>query len=369
MTLSRGRNPRLVMTADVVGGIWTYALELAKGLAGFDTTLVVFGPAPSAAQRAAAEAVPGLELADGGPTLDWTAGQPAEVLEAARTLRDLARLRGADLIHLNAPAMAAVGGFSAPVVGACHSCLATWWSAVKEGRMPTDFRWRTHLLWRGLQACDALIAPSHAFAEATSRAYDLAPPQAVWNGRRPLARHGTGDIVFTSGRLWDEGKNAAILDRAAARLSVPIHAAGPTEGPNGSLVELQHLRRLGTLPPSEMAKWLRRACVYTSAARYEPFGLGVLEAAQAGCALVLSDIPTFRELWNGAAVFVAPEDAEGFAVAIERLLAEPVERDRLAELARARAATYSVEAMCAGVGEVYRRLAAPLFLPAREAAA
>ena len=52
-------------------------------------------------------------------------------------------------------------------------------------------------------------------------------------------------------------------------------------------------------------------------ALYEPFGLAVLEAAQAGCALVLSDIPTFRELWDGAALFVA-------AATTPRLCAEAV---------------------------------------------
>ena len=35
----------------------------------------------------------------------------------------------------------------------------------------------------------------------------------------------------------------------------------------------------------------------------------MLEAASAGCPLILGDIPTFRELWDGAAVFVAPDDA------------------------------------------------------------
>ena len=51
---------------------------------------------------------------------------------------------------------------------------------------------------------------------------------------------------------------------------------------------------------------MARTAVFVSPALYEPFGLAVLEAAQAGCALVLSDIPTFRELWDGVALFVAP---------------------------------------------------------------
>ena len=40
---------RLLMTADAVGGVWTYALDLAAGLApfGVETTLAVLGPAPA----------------------------------------------------------------------------------------------------------------------------------------------------------------------------------------------------------------------------------------------------------------------------------------------------------------------------------
>ncbi len=56
-----------------------------------------------------------------------------------------------------------------------------------------------------------------------------------------------------------------------------------------------------------MATAYAAATVFASMARYEPFGLAVLEAAQAGMRLVLSDIPTFRELWDGAAIFVGDE--------------------------------------------------------------
>ena len=69
---------------------------------------------------------------------------------------------------------------------------------------------------------------------------------------------------------------------------------------------LAHLQPLGELDERTLAGCLSARPVFVSAARYEPFGLAVLEAAQAGCPLVLSDIPTFRELWDGAALFVDP---------------------------------------------------------------
>ena len=41
---------------------------------------------------------------------------------------------------------------------------------------------------------------------------------------------------------------------------------------------------------------MSRAAIFFSPALYEPFGLGVLEAAARGCALVLADIPSFIAL-------------------------------------------------------------------------
>jgi glycosyltransferase involved in cell wall biosynthesis len=345
--------PRVLMTADAVGGVWTYALDLSRGLAraGVEVILVVIGPEPSADQRAAARAVPGLALIETGLPLDWMAVELAEVLEVGTVLRDLARAHGAHLIHLNSPAFAGIGGFRVPVIGACHSCLATWWAAVREGPMPADFRWRRQALWQGMLACNALIAPTAAFAEATALAYEVPRPFVVHNGRTPAALSATPRerMVFTSGRLWDDGKNIAVLDQMAAHIHAPLWAAGPLSGPNGEQRTLTRARPLGTLSSDELAVWLARASVYASSALYEPFGLGVLEAAQAGCPLVLSDTPAFRELWDGAAVFVDAHDAEGFASAIGRLLADSAEAAALAGQAQKRAAAYSVEAMTAGV--------------------
>ena len=352
--------PRVLMTTDAVGGVWTYALDLARGLSrtGVAVTLVNFGPSPGSDQLAEVRRTPGLNLIDTGLPLDWMASEPAEILECGAALRGLARANHADLIHLNSPALAAIGGFTAPVVGACHSCLATWWADVREGPMPPDFRWRSQALWQGMLACNALVAPTRAFAEATARTYEVPVPFVVHNGREPshIAPQPCEPMVFTSGRLWDDGKNIGVLDEAAAMISVPLKAAGSLQGPNGEQRRLVHAQALGRLSADEVAACLARAPVFASSALYEPFGLGVLEAAQAGCALVLSDIVTFRELWDGAAVFVDPHDARGFGQAMERLIADPAEAAALAAQARARAARYTVEAMTAGALHVYRLL-------------
>lgn len=364
--LNRSDRTRVFMTADAVGGVWQYAIDLARGLGteGFATTLAVLGPAPSWDQRDEARAIAGLRLLETGLPLDWTANSARAVLEAGDAVAALASESGADVVHLNSPGLAASAQFSAPVLAVCHSCVATWWQAVRSGPPPRDFRWRTDLVRRGYLAADALVAPTAAFAEATARTYGLeCAPRVVHNGRRltpapRAARAPDGPFVFTAGRLWDDGKNLAALDRAASRLPWPVLAAGPSQGPHGASIALDHMRTFGSLPAAEVAAYLAPGPVFASLAHYEPFGLAVLEAAQAGCPLVLSDIPTFRELWDGAALFVPPQDDAMIAAALDGLLRDPAERARLGARARERAARYTIEAMTAGVLAVYRDLLA-----------
>jgi glycosyltransferase involved in cell wall biosynthesis len=355
----------VLMSADAVGGVWPYAMDLARGLTGrgVSVVLAVLGPPPSPAQRAAAARVAGLKLVETQLPLEWTAESPAEVTKAAEALAKLAREEGADLVHLNAPAFAAAAMFPAPVVAVQHSCVRTWWEAVRGGPLPEDFQWRGELIRQGLEAADAVVAPSLAFARATAAAYRLAAtPKVVWNGRVAPATAAEPpaepeDIVFTAGRLWDEGKNVATLDVVAGRIVHPFYAAGPLDGPNGAAFRGSGLRVLGQLDEAALGPWLAQRPVFVSAALYEPFGLAVLEAAQRGSALVLSDIPTFRELWDNAAVFVPPRDPDVIASAIRRLFAEPERRARLGQAARERAGRYGVDAMVDGMLRVYRAVA------------
>ncbi|WP_375457581.1 glycosyltransferase family 4 protein [uncultured Enterovirga sp.] len=397
----------VLVTADSVGGVWTYALDLARGLSerGARLTLATLGAPPGDGEREAARAIDGLDLVETGLPLDWLAEGPGDVRATGQALATLARERGVDLVHLNSPAFAADRPFAGPVVGLCHSCVRTWWDAVRLTPLDPDFRWQADMVGRGYRAVDALVAPSRSFARATAAAYGLArEPEVVSNGRvsaseggfrafpspegrasRSAASNRGGDspghvspprfgfadsalpsgegeagqpFVFTAGRLWDNGKDVATLDRAAAGLSCPVLAAGSQAGPNGTQVELRHIQPLGQLTPAEVAAQLAARPVFCSPALYEPFGLAVLEAAEAGCPLVLSDIPTFRELWDGAAIFVPPRDAGAFAAALANLVADPEARSRLGAAARDRAARYTADAMIDGTLAVYRAVLA-----------
>jgi len=105
-----------------------------------------------------------------------------------------------------------------------------------------------------------------------------------------------------------------------------------------------------------MASILAARPVFASSALYEPFGLSVLEAAQAGCALVLSDIPTFGELWGNVACFVPAGDSSAFAETIRLLLADREMREALGRAAQARARHYLPEPMALNMAGLYAGL-------------
>jgi glycosyltransferase involved in cell wall biosynthesis len=346
------------MSADAVGGVWTYALELAHALGqtDIDVQLAILGPRPSQAQRRETEAIGRLSVVATDLPLDWTAKSEMDLVEANQELRALARRAGAELAHLNAPAHAAGTRWPLPLVVAAHSCVATWWRALKEEPLPNDLAWRAAATARGLRRADVVLVPSHAFARVLADTYGAGfPLRSVHNGTTPrrLPPAPTKDCILTAGRLWDPAKNLAVLDAAAALSGKHIHAAGPIEGPHREQVDLANLKLLGSLTQVELAHWYARAAIFVSVPKYEPFGLAVLEAAQAGAALVLADIATLRELWDGAALFVAPEDSYALADAIAWLANAETARSRLAHKAQARAKAFTVDRMLAGTLSAY----------------
>lgn len=345
-----GEGSRIMLTTDAVGGVWRYSLELAAALPA-RALLVSLGPSPSAVQRAEAAAICELYVTD--LPLDWLAGSSTQLANAAHELCAFAAEWGADSVHLHTPALIPGGNWRMPVVAVAHSCVGTWWRAVRgDVSMPADLAWRAALVGEGLRQADAALAPSRAFARELSSLYG-ARVQSIHNGRRPLKSPSRRrDSVLTAGRLWDEGKNVAALDAAAALIDAEFRAAGPTAGPNGTALAARHLRLLGGLDEPALAAEYARAAIFVSAARYEPFGLAVLEAAQSGCALVLSDIPTFRELWDGIALFVDPDDPRVIAAAV----GEALHRPDLRHAARARASAYTLEAMATATFAVHRAL-------------
>ena len=330
------------MTADAVGGVWTYAQTLVDSLAprGVRFTVAVTGPPPSTACARRLLAHAHLTLAHRPYRLEW---MPEADLDVARTggwLLDLAARVQPDIVHVNGYAHAGLP-FGVPAIVVAHSCVCSWFTAVKEMSAPVEWRPYRARVAAGLQAAAAVVVPTRTMRAALEREHGYPDALIVPNGlpprRRTAPRAPKSAIVLAAGRLWDEAKGLAILDAAAHGSPWPVYAAGDLQRPDGTLDAPRHMHALGALEPDAMQAWMDRASVFAHPARYEPFGLAPLEAALHGCALVLSDIGTFGELWNGCADFFPSGDAAALAETLGRLVRDPARIARLAEGARKRA--------------------------------
>jgi glycosyltransferase involved in cell wall biosynthesis len=164
-------------------------------------------------------------------------------------------------------------------------------------------------------------------------------------------------FVLASGRLWDRAKNLTALAARADELLWPLQLAGETTSPDGAQVSLpSKVFAAGKVSRFVMAGTMSRASIFVHPALYEPFGLAPLEAALAGCALVLSDIDSLREIWGDAATFVPPRDTGALIEATNRLAASPPLLARASQKARERALRYSERTFTDAYMELYASL-------------
>src|SRR5690348_8187402 len=98
---------RILMTADAVGGVWSYAITLAEALGRLpfphraDVCLAVMGPPPAAAQRRRAAEVPNLRVCESDFGLEWTPEGKSDLAPAAIWLGEIAAEWAPDILHLN----------------------------------------------------------------------------------------------------------------------------------------------------------------------------------------------------------------------------------------------------------------------------
>lgn len=369
---------RVLMTTDSVGGVWTYSLQLARGLAGSGLAvhLATLGAPLTADQRREAAAAPLASLHTSSYRLEWMDHPWDDVDESGRWLLALGDRISPDVVHLNGYAHGALP-WRVPTVVVGHSCVCSWWWAVHREQPPAAWdRYRLRVA-AGLEAASAVVVPTLAMLDSLRRWYAVDDAIVVPNGRDSSWAQGPAPakepLVLAAGRMWDEAKNLGALALAAPALPWPVVVAGPLRQP-GAAADGQlpvpevgeistgreggagpaSIRFLGPLPFEALAPWLRRAAVFAAPARYEPFGLAVLEAAQAGCALVLGDLASFREVWEDAALYVDPSDPDAISGAIEHLAGDSCLRRRLQRAATARAARYTTAAMASAMLQIYR---------------
>jgi glycosyltransferase involved in cell wall biosynthesis len=142
-----------------------------------------------------------------------------------------------------------------------------------------------------------------------------------------------GDVVLA---VLGEGPDRAALERLARELGVE-----------------RRVFLLGRVP--DVAAWLRRADVFVHPARWEGFGLAVLEAMLAGLPVVATNVSSLPELVvdGETGLLVPADDAAALAAAVSSALGKP----ELGEAGRARAhAEFSVARMADRHVALYERV-------------
>jgi glycogen(starch) synthase len=393
-------NAHVLMTIDTVGGVWHQGLQLAAGLVqrGMRVSLATMGALLSPAQRAQAARVRGVQIHESRWRLEWMDDARDDVSRAGDWLLGLeARLRP-DVVHLNQFAFGACP-FVAPKLVVAHSCVLSWWRAVHSERAPSSWDDYRRTVRLGLAGATLVGAPTQAMLDALAVEHGHVHGGVVLpNGRSP-ADFRPGDkqpVILAAGRLWDPAKNLAALEAVAPRLPWPVRVAGARVEPgrmtssnaaaapaprarlpwpvrvagarvepgrmtssNAAAAPASFVQWLGELAQAELAAQFAEASIYALPARYEPFGLSALEAALSGCALVLGDVPSLREVWGDAAAYVPPGNTGALREALIQLIDDPQQRAQMAHRARMRARCFTPSRMVEAYLGAYARLCAP----------
>jgi glycosyltransferase involved in cell wall biosynthesis len=281
-----------------------------------------------------------------------------DVAGAGEWLLELERELDADVVHLNQFAFGSLR-FVAPKLVVAHSCVLSWWRAVHGTAAPPEWDRYRDTVKRGLEGAALVAAPTLAMLQTLRENYGYAREGIVVPNGRDAARYRAEPkepVIFAAGRLWDSAKNLAALEAVAPDLAWPVRVAGSTVDPGGGVRVARAVQPLGELAPEALADELSRAAIYALPARYEPFGLSVLEAALSGCVLVLGDIASLREVWSDAAIYVKPDDHAGLRETLAGLIEDPPRRARLARAAREHALMYTAERKAAAYLTAYEAL-------------
>lgn len=225
-------------------------------------------------------------------------------------------------------------------------------------------RLRFHLLSRlerlNARQADRVIVTSEHSRRVATRAYGLVDrsvsvvPEGIdvegWAGFARRRREAdSGPSVVSVARQYRR-KNTASLIRAMVRVRRSVPDARLTVVGGGP--ELKRLRRLArslglegpvTLPGpaanvAEIRGHLARADVFCLPSRQEGFGIVYLEAMAAGLPIVAADCGAVPETApdGEVSILVAPDDVDGLAEALVRLLTDESLRNRLAAAGRER---------------------------------
>jgi glycosyltransferase involved in cell wall biosynthesis len=252
-------------------------------------------------------------------------------------------------------------------------------------RLRAETALRRWLVCRSAAAADCVMTPSAAMLSDLQRFVDLSHVRTVVNpygvprervtGTPRTARSGEPLRILWVSHYADH-KNLATLLRAAhslreaASLPFQLQLTLDPVGRNGQHTripaeELRELQALGDAAQpvgvqSYEGAWrlYEAADLFVFPSLVESFGHPLVEAMAAGLPIVASDIAIHREICGDAAEYFPVLDHAALAGQMQRLLADPVARERLAAQGRGRVRQFLWEDHVARLLDVLRETAA-----------
>ena len=234
---------------------------------------------------------------------------------------------------------------------------------IYDRRFYDTLRLRTleRLISAGLRRVRRVIFPSRAAAELIGDRLSIA------KDRIEVIHHGIDPSVFSTGEpvranapylflpaALERHKNISVLIESlqyAEDSRLEAWVAGSARTDPRYATELQDLvsclglegrvRFLGSVPYTQMMQYYRGAVALVFPSLLETFGHPLLEAMASGTPVIAADIPAFREVGAGAALYFSPQDPMALAEKIVQLRADQdATRMRVAE-GRTRIASFS----------------------------
>jgi len=344
----------------IPGGVQGQVLGLARSLRALGYEARVLGPCdgppPDAGVTPLGRSVPTAANGSVAPL----APDPSAQLRTIRALRD----EGFEVVHLHeplapGPTLTALLAADAPKVGTFH--------AAGESAAYRTLGWGLRRLARRLAWRCAVSPDAEALAQRNLRGdYEL-----LFNGieverfaRGPV--HPTdGPTIFFLGR-HEPRKGLAVLLAALSDLPADVRLWVGGDGPQTDELRSLHgsdprVEWLGRISDDERAARMRGCTVYCSpSVRGESFGMVLLEAMAAGCALVASDLAGHRNVaTDGVDALLAPVgDPAALAKALQRVLDDEALRAELISGGHRRAEQLSMARLADRYVEIYRAVAA-----------
>ncbi len=121
-----------------------------------------------------------------------------------------------------------------------------------------------------------------------------------------------------------------------------------------ALADGHNITHLGYVDDETKQALLQSATLFTTASKYEGFGMPILEAMSAGLPCAVSNIPVFREVADDAAEYFDHTSPASIATAIGTLLQQPARRASLSKAARTHAASYQWDRIATAMYEKIR---------------